>query len=158
DRRQNLVLADDLTAEKHRCREYISVIHVVPGYSVVVQAVAVVVQGFSPAHTRISYFKATGMISNRPQRLAGVSYTGWQRYFLTFRTNYRRRVFEDARNVETALLQLRRSAERHHFALFAYCFMPDHVHLLVYGEHETSDVRAFVALFKQLTGYYYKQS
>ncbi len=42
-------------------------------------------------------------------------------------------------------------------ALVAYCFMPDHVHLLVYGTSETSDLRAFVVDFKKVTGFEYRQ-
>jgi putative transposase len=35
-------------------------------------------------------------------------------------------------------------------ALIAYCFMPDHVHLLVGGTREDSDCRAFISTAKQL--------
>jgi putative transposase len=43
-------------------------------------------------------------------------------------------------------------------AVIAYCFMPEHVHLLVLATSETSDLRAFVHSVKQRTAYYYKQS
>jgi putative transposase len=42
-------------------------------------------------------------------------------------------------------------------ALVAYCFMPDHVHLLVYGTTEAADVCAFVIDFKRITGFEYRQ-
>jgi REP element-mobilizing transposase RayT len=44
---------------------------------------------------------------------------------------------------------LERACERHHFALEAYCFMPDHLHVLVSGSEE-SRLKSFVHLFKQL--------
>ena len=38
--------------------------------------------------------------------------------------------------------------------LIAYCFMPDHVHLLVTGVDEASDGRKFDSQAKQLAGFY----
>jgi putative transposase len=35
----------------------------------------------------------------------------------------------------------------------AYCFMPDHMHLLIEGQSEASDALAFVHRAKQLSGY-----
>jgi putative transposase len=43
------------------------------------------------------------------------------------------------------------------FVVLAYCFMPDHVHLLVQGQEEAADLKKFVALFKQRTGFMHKQ-
>lgn len=37
----------------------------------------------------------------------------------------------------------------------AYCFMPDHLHLLVEGDEE-ADLIKFIREFKQLTAYSYK--
>ena len=53
------------------------------------------------------------------------------------------------------MLQLRRSAAAHAFALAAYCFMLDHMHVLAYGTSEDADLREFVAHFKKLTGFEY---
>jgi putative transposase len=137
----------------------------------------VVVQGFSPALTespenfscKVAHHRCrwhgcgiwschTGsMITKRPKRLDGVSYVGFQRYFLTFCTAYRHRAFENYALVDSCLVQLRLCAERHDIALVAYCFMPDHVHLLVSGVAESTDVRAFVAAFKQATGFAYRR-
>src|SRR5665213_779081 len=41
-------------------------------------------------------------------------------------------------------------------ALVAYCFMPDHVHLLVYGTSGAADLRAFAVDFKKVTGFEYR--
>ena len=35
--------------------------------------------------------------------------------------------------------------------------MPDHLHLIVAGREDTSDVRRFIKLAKQYSGYYFKQ-
>jgi putative transposase len=48
-------------------------------------------------------------------------------------------------------------AEETNFEILAYCFMPDHIHLLVQGTAESSRLDRFMQRFKQLTGYHYKQ-
>ena len=42
-------------------------------------------------------------------------------------------------------------------AIPVYLLMPDHAHLLVDGENEGSDLKAFVKLAKQQSGYEFKQ-
>jgi REP-associated tyrosine transposase len=79
-------------------------------------------------------------------------YTGLYRYFLTFCAFERRRPFADAEVVSTTLEQFRKTAEEETFELLAYCFMPDHVHLLVEGTAEESDLRRFPKLAKQRAG------
>ena len=53
--------------------------------------------------------------------------------------------------------QIQRAATENSIAVIAYCFMPDHLHLLVAGETDTSDCRKFMARAKQYSGYYYSQ-
>ncbi|MBU0609547.1 MAG: transposase [Armatimonadetes bacterium] len=47
---------------------------------------------------------------------------------------------------------LYRAAERHHCRVDAYCFMPDHCHLLLQGLDETADAWMAVVKFKRDTG------
>jgi putative transposase len=54
--------------------------------------------------------------------------------------------------------QILRSAEQENFAILAYCFMPDHLHLLVQGKSENADLKRFIARAKQLSGYHYAQA
>jgi len=61
-------------------------------------------------------------------------------------------VFEDSGVVRNALIQIRLTARVEHFAILAYCFMPDHVHLLVEGLNEQSDLRRFAKMSKQRSG------
>ena len=42
------------------------------------------------------------------------------------------------------------------FHILAYCFMPDHLHLLVEGD-ESADLAQFVKTFKQTSSFDYKQ-
>jgi len=97
------------------------------------------------------------MISKRPKRLAGVPNVGYRRYFLIFCTAHRHRAFANDAVADGCLVQLRRRAAAYDMALVAYCFMPDHVHLLVSGATEAADLRAFVIDFKQVTGFEYRQ-
>jgi REP element-mobilizing transposase RayT len=53
--------------------------------------------------------------------------------------------------------QLRASSSKCGIRVHLYCFMPDHVHLLV-GNPDGDDVIRFVRHFKQLTGYSFKQA
>jgi putative transposase len=52
---------------------------------------------------------------------------------------------------------LRTCSEKHGFAVLAYCFMPDHLHLLVEGGSQ-SDLPQFVKDFKQQTAYAHRRS
>ena len=97
------------------------------------------------------------MITNNPGHLEGFSYVGFHRYSLTFRTDGRRRVFTDAAAVELVVQQLVRAARDQKFSVIAYCFMPDHLDLLIEGSSDDSDGRRFIKAFKQYSGYYYSQ-
>ena len=89
---------------------------------------------------------------SRPKRLRGFSYVGLHRYLLTFRTFNSARLFEDAGHVNTALSQIRLTATLDRFAILAYCFMPDHLHLLVDALTDTSQLKPFVKMAKQRSG------
>jgi putative transposase len=98
------------------------------------------------------------MITRNPGHLKGFSYVGLHRYSLTFCTDGRRRAFADAAAVELVRQQLSRAASEQKFAVIAYCFMPDHLHLLIEGTSDDSDGRRFIKAFKQYSGYYHSQA
>ncbi len=89
-------------------------------------------------------------------RLKSFDYVGPYAYSLTFVTRRRIALFTDSSVVELAESALQRACARYAFSLHAYCFMPDHVHLLVSGSAD-SRLGAFVRLFKQLSSYAAKQ-
>src|SRR5262245_11462022 len=95
------------------------------------------------------------MHTNRPHRLKTFNYLGCHRYFLTFCTNFRAKLFVDAEVVQLVLSQFLRAANEETFSILAYCFMPDHVHFLVQGDSESSDGRRFIKLGRQYAGYAY---
>lgn len=95
------------------------------------------------------------MITDKPEHLKGFDYLGCHQYFLTFCTDSRRRCFVTADAVDTVRTQIERAAGEQSVALLAYCYMPDHVHLLVEGRAEDSDCLRFIARAKQFSGFHY---
>jgi len=98
------------------------------------------------------------MQTSRPERLKAFDYIGHHAYFLTYCTDQRHAAFADADRVEVVSAQILRAAADERFALIAYCYMPDHLHLLVNGEQENSDCRAFIKRSKQFSGFYYQKA
>jgi putative transposase len=88
-------------------------------------------------------------------RLAGFDYVGVFCYSLTICTHQRRTIFVDRGVVDPVLQQILRTAGEHAFEVFAYCFMPDHLHLLAGGLTDHANLSRFVKSWKQKTGYDY---
>ena len=95
------------------------------------------------------------MRTGNPGHLASFDYLGLHRYSLTFCTDRRQPFFTTQATVDLVLEQIVRAASEHEFAVIAYCFMPDHLHLLIEGTSDTSDCEKFIARVKQDSGYYY---
>ena len=98
------------------------------------------------------------MRTGRPERLTAFNYQGFHRYFLTFCANHRSHVFTSKDVVDLVLTQISRGATDSAFAVIAYCFMPDHLHLLIEGKSEGSDCREFIKRAKQYSGFYYSKA
>ena len=94
-------------------------------------------------HTRCAQ---SGMFERRVGRLPDFPYLGPYRYFLTFCTNQRSTVFTDPSIVDECVKQFLRAARERAFEITAYCVMPDHVHMLVEGTDDDSDLKAFASL------------
>jgi putative transposase len=90
-------------------------------------------------------------------RLDGFDYTGFHRYFLTFCTANRLPAFVRAPPVDLVWSQILRAADGNDIEIAAYCFMPDHLHLLAAGTSPSADLRRFVRDAKQYSGFHYKQ-
>jgi putative transposase len=95
------------------------------------------------------------VFTGNPGHLKAFDYTGPYRYFLTFCTHSRQRLLVTKERIDLVLLQIERSADEEQFAIIAYAFMPDHVHLLIEGLSESSDCRRFIQRAKQFSGYHY---
>ena len=89
----------------------------------------------------------------RPKRLEGFSYVGPHQYLLTFCTENRQQLFVESDLVGCAVEQFDRTAGEERFAILADCIMPDHVHLVVEGKADDSDLREFMKMAKQRSAY-----
>ncbi|MBN2543704.1 transposase [bacterium] len=65
--------------------------------------------------------------------------------------------FKDEKIVFKALDILKEDIRYHHCIAIAYCFMPDHVHLVLMGTEDDSDLWKCAGRFHQRTGFYLKQ-
>src|SRR3972149_8953640 len=85
-------------------------------------------------------------------RLRSFDYQGSHAYHLVLSPRDHLPRLRDGRLVAFCLESLAASGSRYGFEVLAYCFMPDHVHLLVAGNDDSPLLR-FVQHFKQATGY-----
>ena len=93
--------------------------------------------------------------SFRAPRLEMFSYRGRHAYSVTICA-----AKKQARFVEPGILSrlrgiLEAEVTEFGFHLWAHCFMPDHLHLLLQGRHESSDLRGMIKSFKQKSAYGY---
>lgn len=91
-------------------------------------------------------------------RLNGSVYVGHRRYFLTVWTFHRTHASHTDPIVEGVLMALRQCAVDYRFAIHAYCFMTDHVHLLLEELSDSSDLRRSIRDWKQRTTYEYRNT
>jgi len=89
----------------------------------------------------------------KKNRLGMDEYFGRKRYFVTTCCRDRRELFRRAQTAAAIAESLREEADRCGFVVHAYCVMPDHVHFLVEGNSDASDLIRFVKSFKQVTSF-----
>lgn len=92
----------------------------------------------------------------KPNRLHRDVYEGDGVFAVTIGTRERRPVFTDAVVVARARGMLEGTARRTGFSLLVYCFMPDHLHLLVHGSQSTH-LAKFIKAFKQASSFDYNR-
>lgn len=90
-------------------------------------------------------------------RLRTFDYLGLHAYFVTSVTRERRPVLARADIRDRAVRCLREAAADFSFGLTAYCFMPDHLHVLAGGVTESSDLKEFMRQFKQRSRFHAKR-
>ncbi|MCX7995356.1 MAG: transposase [candidate division WOR-3 bacterium] len=132
------------------------------GFSLAGRKASYVGQGFSLAGRKASDVGQGFSLAKKPRykkriRLKNFDYKGTYRYFVTLCTANKRKIFVEKSLVESLLQILRKTSKFFGFKVWAYCFMPDHLHLLVEGVEEAADFRKFIEQYKQRTGFYYKK-
>lgn len=98
-----------------------------------------------------------GMHRKRIGRLPGFEYKGFFSYFLTLCTFARRERFKDPRVVAETHRVFRDASARWAFQFLAYCYMPDHLHLVLMGTTRDADLVGLVHDAKQRSGYWHAQ-
>jgi putative transposase len=91
-------------------------------------------------------------------RLPTETYRGQRLHFVTLCCHERKAAL---RNPEIALRLidlLRETSAQLSFSVHAYCFMPDHAHILLEGLLPESNLIKFMKLFKQRTAFEYKKT
>jgi putative transposase len=112
----------------------------------------------------VQYVSLEKMTKSRPTkypkslRLKDFPYKGCYRYFITLRCYNQSRHFSESNLIEKSLRTLKKTAEQRSFLVWAYCFMPDHLHLLIEGKTDDADMRRFISVFKQRTAFSFKRS
>ncbi len=97
------------------------------------------------------------MFKRKDNRLDLSFYKGIKAYFVTICTKDQKEVFADNKIVSKQLGILSKCCEKEKFSVWAYCFMPDHLHLLLIAK-ENSDLIKVIRTYKQLSGYEYKKT
>ena len=90
-------------------------------------------------------------------RLSDGAYTGRRTYHVTLTTNRHLAVFADLEQGRQCVDLLEDAAAKASFNLMAFCFMPDHVHLLAQGQTDRSSLIGFLQRFKQSTSFAFKR-
>lgn len=94
------------------------------------------------------------LIREKAHRLPRTAYQGEVTASMTMVIKGRGRTFTDAWVVTAFVDLLREVAERRSCLVVVYCFMPDHLHLVLHGESSKSDLWRTTAEFKQRSGYW----
>src|SRR5262245_28156101 len=97
------------------------------------------------------------MIHARPRRLDAFSYTGLCRYHFRSTTWNRCPHCRDQIVVSAVREQLLILSPSFDVELLAYCFMPDHVHVLAQGASLDARPPDLIARWKQISGYRFQR-
>jgi putative transposase len=111
----------------------------------------------SKANVGRGFSLANPLIYKKRVRLKDFDYKGCYRYFVTICTFGKKDLFCNERLVNWLINVLKEKSNSFGFKIWAYCFMPEHLHLLIEGRNPDSDMKRFISGYKQYTGYYYKR-
>jgi putative transposase len=90
-------------------------------------------------------------------RINDFTYIGYYRYFITLCANDKQKFFINDVIVKDCIEILKSVAIKFQFKIWAYCFMPDHLHVLIEGISDNSNMKKFLSVYKQKTGFYFMQ-
>ncbi len=94
----------------------------------------------------------TNVIRERKHRLPRGAYIGRRSIAFTACVEGRMKVFNEPEIISAFVPMLEKAARASECAVPLYTFMPDHFHVLMVGEQETSDLKGAMDKFKLLSG------
>lgn len=96
------------------------------------------------------------MRNRRSLRIPRFDYLGPHRYFITYAA-FRGEARFTSRDIVTLVTsQFLRACDETAFEIVTYCFMPDHVHLLIHGLESRANCKRFISKSKQYSGFQFK--
>jgi putative transposase len=98
-----------------------------------------------------------GLQRKSSPRLREFDYVGSYSFFITCSTYRKRAYFNEKAMVDTIVSVLRNIAEQNNFNVYTYCFMPDHLHLLLLGT-DNSNLSQFLKIFKQRSSFMFRKA
>ena len=93
-------------------------------------------------------------VKEKKHRLSADCYKGRISVSITLCVKNRAPLFTNADIVKAFIKILKETAAKYPCIIPAYCFMPDHVHLIVSGTEDDADIIKFLAVYKQKTGFW----
>ena len=97
-------------------------------------------------------------IREKPHRLPREAYQGIVTVSFTACIEDRKTPFHEDAIVHEFLELLGACVSKRHCVVLIYCFMPDHLHLVLHGEKASADAWRAMVDFKQKTGYWFAQN
>src|SRR3990170_4138119 len=94
--------------------------------------------------------------SRKRIRLKPESYEGPAAFSVTISTANRSPLLKQPDTVDMCTAALAEIASQHGMDVLAYCFMPDHLHLLI--EAASGNLIQFMKAFKQMSGYHHRRA
>jgi len=94
-------------------------------------------------------------IREKKHRLPRDCYRGRVAVAITVCIDQRRAPFVEADTVTAFVAKLTEVATKNHCSVLIYCFMPDHVHLIIHGIDDAADAWQAMVDFKQKTGFWF---
>lgn len=96
----------------------------------------------------------TKLVREKKHRLVGELYQGYVTAAFTICLRDRTPLFVDGAIVNEFKKALLTEATKLNCEVLIYLFMPDHLHLILQGKNEYSNLLDVIKLFKQKTGYW----
>ncbi len=105
-------------------------------------------------HVAATFRLRKNKIREKKHRLPLEYYTGQIACAFTICVKNKRVLFNNPRIINIFIELLKKASYRYNCIVPVYCFMPDHLHIILIGKEENSNLWKAISYFKQITGYW----